>query len=217
MAVMHGVAGLIARGLRRPLRVEVAIAGVALPLLLLSPWLSGDLILLPNGHLARDVPGTGIRFVEDPYSFALSDVSLLLAPWEIEVRRQLSEVRLPFWSDRIDGGSSPWADPQVSVLSPTSALARLLPARHHFLGALALKIQLAPCGVWVAARLLGSRRRGALLAAAGFAIGGGILASGLFPHTAASPSRSLRARYGDAPCRWCFSRSRSPRSPRGCR
>lgn len=183
MAAMLAVAALLASALRRPLRIEAAVVSVALPLLLLLPWLAGDRILLPTGNLARGIPGTGVPAQEDPWALVLNDVSLDLAPWEIEVRRQLSAGRLPFWSDRIDGGSSPWADPQASVLSPTSMLARLLPARHHFLAALALKIQLAWCGTWVAARLLGSRRRGALLAASGFAIGGGILAWGLFPHS----------------------------------
>lgn len=209
MAAMLALAALFARGLRRPLRPEVAIAGMALPLLLLLPWLAGDRILLPNGHLARDLPGTGIPFVADPYSFGLNDVSLLLVPWEIEVRRQLSEGRLPLWSDRIDGGSSPWVDPQVSVLSPTSVLARLLPVRHHLLGTLALKIELALCGAWVAARLLGGRRRGALLAASGFALGGGILAWGLFPHSSVAAwapwcvAGGLRLARRPGPRVWC--------------
>lgn len=184
MTLALGVAAALARALGRRLRFEVGLASIALPIALLAPWLTGDRILLPTGSLALAIPGSGMLNGPDPYSLQLNDVTLQLAPWEIEVRRQLTAGQLPFWSDRIDGGSSPWADPQASVLAPTSIAARLLPARHHFLAALALKIQLALCGTWVAARSFAARRRTALLAAAGFALGGGLLAWGLFPISA---------------------------------
>lgn len=182
MALALVAAAALARGLGRPLRREVVVVAVALPTLLLLPWIVGDRLLLPTGNLARNIPGTGVAGGPDAYARVLNDVSLQFAPWEIEVRRQLEEGRLPLWSDRVNGGSSPLANPQAAVLSPISMLARLLPARHHFLGQLAIRIELALLGAWVAARLLGVGRRASLLGAASFAIGGGILAWGLFPH-----------------------------------
>ncbi len=113
----------------------------------------------------------------------LNDTIYQFVPWEIEVRRAFAERRLPLWSDRIDGGSSPWANPQAEVLSPVRMLARLVPVEDSILTALALKMLVALQGTWLAARLLGASEGPALLAGGGFALGGGIVAWGLFPHT----------------------------------
>lgn len=185
MALALVAAAALARGLGRPLRREAVAVAVALPTLLLLPWIVDDRLLLPTGNLARNIPGSGVAGGPDAYARVLNDVSLQFAPWEIEVRRQLEEGHLALWSDRVNGGSSPLANPQAAVLSPISMLARLLPVRHHFLGQLAIRIELALLGAWVAARLLGVGRRASLLGAASFAIGGGILAWGLFPHGSA--------------------------------
>src|SRR5262249_1649697 len=107
-------------------------------------------------------------------------------PWELEIRHALAARRLPFWSDLLEGGSSPWANPQAGVLSPLQIPARLLPIQHHLLGALALKILVACEGTWLLARRVGRSPASSLLAGAGFALGGGILSWGLFPHTAAA-------------------------------
>ncbi|GMU66734.1 MAG: hypothetical protein AMXMBFR36_30080 [Acidobacteriota bacterium] len=185
MALALALAFALARGLGRPLRRESAIAAVVLPLVLLFPWIGGDRLLLPTGNLARGIPGTGVAAFDDPYARVLNDVSLQFAPWEMEVRRQFAAGHLPLWSDRVNGGSSPLANPQAAVLSPISMLARLVPVRHHFLAQLALRIQLALLGTWIVARMLGTRRPAALLGASAFAAGGGILAWGLFPHGSA--------------------------------
>jgi outer membrane protein assembly factor BamD len=47
----------------------------------------------------------------------LNDTLYQLLPWELEIRHALSERRLPFWSDRLEGGSSPWGNPQAAVLA----------------------------------------------------------------------------------------------------
>ncbi len=127
-------------------------------------------------------PGTpGVE--ADSKHARLNDSIYQFVPWEIEVRRALSERRLPLWSDRIDGGSSPWANPQAEVLSPVRMLARLVPVEDSMLTALALKMLVALQGTWLAARLLGASEGAAILAGGGFALGGGIVAWGLFPHT----------------------------------
>lgn len=200
---------VLARSLGRRLTAEVVAAGLLLPALLLLPWLSGPQLLFPTTILAGQVPGTSPR-PPDPHTL-LNDVSFVLMPWELEVRRAYGEGRLPLWSDLLDGGSSPWANPQASVLAPTSLCARILPAEHHLLAALALGMLVALQGAWLAARALGVRRKAALLAAAGYAAGGGILAWGLFPHSTAA-----------AWAPWCFAasvglaRRSSPKVLAGC-
>ena len=57
--------------------------------------------------------------------------------------------------------------------------------RKNLLVTLALKILVAFQGTWVLARTVGVSRLSSLLAAAGFALSGGMMAWALFPHTAA--------------------------------
>src|SRR5262249_57606388 len=103
----------------------------------------------------------------------LNDSISQFLPWELEIRHALAARRLPFWSDLLEGGSSPWANPQAGVLSPLQIPARFLPIQHHLLGALALKILVAFQGTWLLARRVGRRPLFSLLAGAGFALGGG--------------------------------------------
>jgi hypothetical protein len=92
--------------------------------------------------------------------------------------------RLPFWSDTLEGGSSPWANPQAGVLSPLQMAVRAFPIQHLLLGELFLKLLVAFEGTWLLARLTGRSRPASLLAAAGFSLGGGLFAWALFPITA---------------------------------
>lgn len=159
--------------------------GVALPVLLLAPWLlSGDL-LAPTGTFDGVLPGLHAASARLTH-LVLSDATYQFLPWEIEVRHALRHLRLPLWSDRLDGGSSPWVNPQAAVLSPIAMLARLAPIQHFLLITLALKILVACEGTWLLARRLGRSRLAARLAAGSFSLGGGILAWALFPHSAAA-------------------------------
>lgn len=147
--------------------------------------LAAGFILVPTDPIARMVPGMPPITKPDPHR-TLNDATLQFIPWEIEVRRALRSGRLPLWSDRLDGGSSPWVNPQAGPLSPVYLLARLAPIRHHLMAAVALKILIAFQGAWLLARLLGARRPFALFAGVGYAFGGGIMAWSLFPHTSAA-------------------------------
>ena len=128
------------------------------------------------------MPGTYHLARPDPWA-VLHDAGSQFAPWELEVRHALGERRLPFWSDRLDGGSSPWANPQAAVLSPIAMAARALPIQHHLLGALALKILVGCQGAWLLARGLGARRAAACGAGIAWALSGGIIAWAVFPHS----------------------------------
>jgi hypothetical protein len=182
LALAQALAGLAARGLGLRLPRRAMACGVAAPLLLLGPWLRGQRLLVPCDILMEVVPGAPRIGHPDPHSL-LNDAVYQFLPWELEIRHALAARRLPFWSDRLEGGSSPWANPQASVLSPAAMAGRLLPIQHHLLGALAAKILLALEGTYLLARLLGASRRASLLAGAGFALGGGVIAWGLFPHS----------------------------------
>ena len=174
---------LLARWLGRKLRWEAVALGWALPLLLLLPWLDGRHVLAPTGVLLTVLPGTSpSAAARDPHG-ELNDVPYCIIPWELEVRHALSEGRLPFWSDLVDGGNSPWSNPQAQPLSPVAMLARALPIQHHLLACLALKLLVAFQGAWVLCRLLGARRGAAAVGGASFALGGAILGWSLFPHS----------------------------------
>jgi hypothetical protein len=185
LALTQGACLLLARGLGLRLGRWAILGGLLLPLALLAPWLGGSRLLAPCDILKAPIPGAPQLSHLDRHDL-LNDSIYQFLPWELEIRHALAARRLPFWSDLLEGGSSPWANPQAGVLSPLQMPARLLPIQHHLLGALALKILVAFEGTWLLARRVGRSRASSLLAGAGYAIGGGILSWGLFPHTAAA-------------------------------
>lgn len=168
--------------LRLPKRVIAS--GTLLPFLLLAPWLAPGRLLVPTGALAGQVPGTAAPATPDPHRL-LNDAVLQFLPWELEVRHALRQGKLPFWTDALDGGSSPWVNPQAAVLSPIAMFCRLLPIQEYLLAALFLKIVVAFEGAWLLSRALGARSWAAALAGLGFGLGGGVLGWALFPHTQA--------------------------------
>jgi hypothetical protein len=176
----------VARGLHCKLPRAVMALGGGLALAALLPALAGRLLTPVDGPLWTNLPDAP-RVADPDFAHGVyNDAVLQLLPWEAEVRRGFAEGHLPLWSDVLDGGSSPWANPQAAVLSPIAMLARLLPLAHFLLGALAVKLLLAAEGTWLLARALGARRASAALAAAGFACGGPIVAWAVFPLSSAA-------------------------------
>jgi hypothetical protein len=177
---------LLIRGLGLRLPGRVMGMGVGLAVLIVSPWLVRERILVPADEaILNNVPGA-VPVAEPDRHGLFNDIPLQLLPWEIEVRRAYGEGRLPLWSDLLDGGSSPWVNPQAAVLSPIALLSRLFPVEHSLLGGLALKVLVAFTGAWLLARLLGAGRIAAGLAGAGFALSGAITAWALFPMSSAA-------------------------------
>lgn len=166
--------------LRLPWKVQAAAMG--LPLVVLLPLLHGNRLLAPtDGPILANLPDAPRVADPDIAHGVFNDAILQLLPWEAEVRRGFSAGHLPLWSDLLDGGSSPWVNPQAAVLSPIAMLGRLLPLEHFLLGTLAVKILLAFEGCWLLARVLGARRFTAALGAGAFALGGPIMAWAVFP------------------------------------
>jgi hypothetical protein len=178
-------------GLGRGLGVRLgrgALLGAAvLPWLVLAPWLFGPRLLVPCDVL-RGLPGAPALDAHDAPDahHLLNDAVYQFLPWEIEVRRELREARLPLWSDRLDGGSSPWLNPQAGVLSFIAMLARPAPIEHWLLVSLLLKISVAFAGSFVLARSIGAARVPSMLVAGCYALGGAIMPWALFPHTRAA-------------------------------
>jgi hypothetical protein len=183
LAIAQGLCWLMARGLQVRLPPRVMAFGFALPLVFLSPFLAADdLVLAPTGVLDHVVPAIG----QPPAVIShlvQSDAMFEILPWELDVRAAYHAHRLPFWSDRMSGGSSPWINLLAGALSPLALLARALPIQHFLLAMLALKLLVACEGAWVLARQVGVSRASSWLVAAGFTLGGGMLSWGLFPQT----------------------------------
>lgn len=182
LGAMQALCWVLAKGLGRRLERSVMVLGLGLPMLLLLPHFDSKRLMVPADPLQEQIPlapGVAASHRHD----LLNDVLFCLLPWEIEVRHAYAEGRLPLWSDGLEGGSSPWVNPQAQPISPVAMLTRALPIQHHLMAALALKILLAFEGAWLLARLAGASRYSSLLAAGGFAIGGGILAWWAFPHS----------------------------------
>jgi hypothetical protein len=176
------LAWILARCMSLALPWKIQAIGSCAPLALLLPLLCGARLLAPTDApiLANLPDAPRVEHPDEAYG-VFNDAILQLLPWEAEVRRGFAEGHLPLWSDLLDGGSSPWINPQAAVLSPIAMLGRLLPLEHCLLGMLAAKILLAFEGCWLLARVLGAGRFGAALAAAGFALGGPLLAWSVFP------------------------------------
>lgn len=182
LVAMQGFCWLLGKGLARRLEWRAVALGWALPLLLLFPWISSRQLLLPADPLQDQVPGA-LRVPATHQHDLLNDAIHCFVPWELEVRKSLRALHLPLWSDSLEGGSSPWVNPQAQPLAPIAMLTRALPIQFHLLAALALKILLACQGTWVLARVVGISRRASLIAAASFALSGGIMAWSIFPHS----------------------------------
>lgn len=185
MLLVQAVCWLLARGLRLRLSKGAILGGWIVPFVVLFPWLGGNPLLVACDILGRGVPGAPVIERSGSHDL-LNDTVYQLLPWELEVRHALSDRRLPFWSDALEGGSSPWANPQAGAISPLQMAARPLPIQHHLLGTLFLKMLVAFQGTWLLARLAGRSRASSLLAAAGFTLGGAIFSWALFPVTAAA-------------------------------
>jgi hypothetical protein len=183
LLVMQAVSWLLARGLGTRLERSTVALGLLLPLLFLAPWLGGSRLIVPSDLLQPMIPDAPPMRALDRHEL-LNDPLFQFLPWELEVRHALRGGRLPLWSDLLEGGSSPWVNPQAGVLSPLAMLARPFPIQHFLLGMLALKMLLAVEGTWLLARAVGVSRPAAALAAVGFALSGGMMSWALFPHTA---------------------------------
>jgi Bacterial membrane protein YfhO len=178
----QAVAWCLARCMSLALPWKIQALGCCAPLALLLPLLAGHRLLAPtDAPIPANLPDAPRVERPDVAHGVFNDAILQLLPWEAEVRRGFSEGHLPLWSDLLDGGSSPWINPQAAVLSPIAMLGRLLPLEHFLLGMLAVKILLAFEGCWLLARVLGAGRFGAALGAGGFALGGPVLAWAVFP------------------------------------
>jgi Bacterial membrane protein YfhO len=178
----QAVAWCLARCMSLALPWKIQALGCCAPLALLLPLLAGHRLLAPtDAPIPANLPDAPRVERPDVAHGVFNDAILQLLPWEAEVRRGFAEGHLPLWSDLLDGGSSPWINPQAAVLSPIAMLGRLLPLEHFLLGMLAVKILLAFEGCWLLARALGAGRFGAVLGAGGFALGGPVLAWAVFP------------------------------------
>jgi hypothetical protein len=183
LVAMQAVCWLLARGMGLRLERRVMGLGVLVPFVLLAPWLTPERLLAPTDVLFQAIPDAPWVKGKDEHAL-LNDTLYQILPWELEVRHALSDGRLPFWSDLHEGGSAIWANPQAGALSPLAMAARVFPLQHYLLAMLALKILVAFSGAWLLARRAGCTRASSLLAAGGFALGGGILSWALFPVTA---------------------------------
>ncbi len=182
LALAQLLAWGLARGLVLALPRRIQATGLAVALAVaLIPWFGHRLLAPTDAPILANLPDAPRVDDPDVAHGVFNDAILQLLPWEAEVRRGFAEGHLPLWSDLLDGGSSPWINPQAAVLSPIAMLGRLLPLEHFLLGALAVKCLVAFEGCWLLARLLGARRWAAALAALGFAAGGPILAWPVFP------------------------------------
>jgi len=184
MLATQGLCWLLARGLGLRLGRVAILGGWIAPLLVLAPWIAGTALLAPCNLLQDVAPNAPVIPSAEREHDLLNDVIYQLLPWELEVRRAFAQGRLPLWSDSLGGGSSPWSNPQAGALSPLQMAARGLPLQHHLLGALILKLLVGFQGTWLLARSTGRSRASSLLAAAGFALGGGLFSWALFPVTA---------------------------------
>ena len=182
LLVLQGGCWLLARGLGRRLEGRVMALGLILPFLVLFPWLDHRVVLAPIDPLQGQIPGAPQVAASHRHDLQ-NDAIYCFFPWELEVRHAFKAGRLPFWSDSLEGGSSPWVNPQAQAMAPIAMLTRALPIQHHLLASMALKILLAFEGAWLLARVAGVSRRASLIAAATFALSGALFSWSVYPHS----------------------------------
>ncbi len=188
LLLLTGASSVLLAGLARGLGIflswrDLGLAVLA-PALFLLPFASQSRTLHSTDFLSlAQIPGLATTVEADRYEL-LNDPVLQFLPWEIEIRRQLQRGSLALWSDRLEGGTSVWVNPQAEVLSPIRLASRLFEIEHLFLAGLALKMLVVSLGVMVLSRRLGVSVEVARLAGVLASLGGGIMPWALFPHSA---------------------------------
>ncbi len=173
---------ILARGLGTRLEARAMAVGIVLPVVFLWPWLVRPISPAPVGIIASNLPGATVEPAKTPHD-VLNDTVYQLLPWESEVRRAYREGRLPLWSDLLEGGSSPWINPQAQPVSPIAMATRVLPLALFFTAGAFIKLMIAIQGCWLLCRTAGAGRWGAVLGAMSFGLGGGMVGWALFPLT----------------------------------
>ncbi len=170
----------LARGLGSRISKGERLFACLAVLALCLPWLAGRRLFLPlDEAIANNIPDVELPADPDRHG-VYNDAVFQLYPWEAEVQAAFRAGRPPFWSDLLDGGSSPWTNPQAAVLAPTALLARAGPLECFFLLHFALKALTAWLGALVLGRLLGLRGAARAIAGASFGLAGGVASWSLF-------------------------------------
>jgi hypothetical protein len=159
-----------------------AIALIGIALLPLLPALRADRVLGPfdtnvplRPWVTRDLAGY------HPRVGRLNDVTLQIAPWQAEARRQILSGRMPLLNPFSGGGQALLGNGQSAPFSPVSLAALPFSAeRAQGLRAF-LKILLALAGTFLVARQLGARPVFALVAAVAYSYSGSLAVWRLFP------------------------------------
>jgi len=162
-------------------RWAIVLAGIAL--LPLVPALRAGSVL---GPFDTNVPlrpwvGRGLAGYR-PRVELLNDITLQMAPWQMEARRQMLSGRAPLLNPYSGSGQALLGNGQSAPFSPVSLAALpFSPERAQGLRAF-LKALLALTGAFLAARRLGARPAFALVAAVAYGYGGSLAVWRLFPH-----------------------------------
>ena len=117
-----------------------------------------------QSHVPPDFTAPGNRL--------LSDQVYHTYPWKVELRRALSERRIPLWTSKINCGQPMMGNGQVGVLDPFWLLAHLFPLNDSFFVVAILKLWVGGISTFLLARQVGIGRRGAILAMITFAFSG---------------------------------------------
>lgn len=155
----------------------VGLAGIAL----LAPALAQpDGIPSPSALLAELPPwqGQALGAERNP---ELVDLSSMIEPWMLYLRRELRAGRLPFWNPHQFAGAPFWANGSSAPLFPLLWLFAALPVAVGFVLLPWLRIVIGGLGAYKLARELGISDRSALAAAVIFPLSGRIASFLLFP------------------------------------
>lgn len=155
----------------------VGLAGVGL----LAPTLAlPDGMPSPSELLRQMAPWQGLE-AGASRNTELMDLSFMIEPWMLHLKRELLAGRLPFWNPHQFAGAPFWGNGSSAVLSPFSWVFAALPITWGFTVVAWLRILIGGLGAYRLARELGVRHEAALLAAVVFPLSGRLTAFLLFP------------------------------------
>jgi O-antigen/teichoic acid export membrane protein len=170
--------------LRRFRADGLAVGGLfALALLWFAPVLApgwSGVTLLPYDNLYGMAPWRSLQPGLTPDNDLLSDLVLENAVWKLHIRRTLAEGQLPLWNPQIFTGIPFLAAGQASTFYPLNILFYLFPLEAAYGWFTALQIGLAGVNLYTFGRVLGLRRRAALLSGLVFMFSGFLIVSVVF-------------------------------------